>query len=1308
MRMRTLTTLTCLALGAMAALAAPAGAADEGKGHFGLYLRKPGAMLPLVGQEGRFLHLQRLLRENRLEEAATMAAAIDTRGFGPWAEMLCAQMDGLLTYAAPVGVEGGDGMAAAERGLAKRLAADDLAWTEREALRALLCQALLLQGKTAEYVQLCRARGFATLLKVIGPLSNRNREGFAYPDTIANSLPRLDYTAAAEGRGRKVYWHDQPVPADGILYFNAVFYPSEEIMAYAAVNVTAAQAGAGALALANGGAVKVWVNGELLGEDPLYVTSGIHSLQRLIPVHWRQGPNQVLVKVAGDAHSAPFLALRALALPPQELTQAGSAAKADAAGKGLVLAVDAESCAAYQKTLPDEDAAPAASAGEKQGDGPAAAANDEKKGDEFALPFGCDWGAMREFAAQMGDDSPAPAAALALLFRAYGLDDADFSRGAPLAEKALAMAPESTVLNLLAATRQKNDNRRRQYLRLAAEGKPASEFARCQLMQMDLSGGFERRAAETAQAMLKENRNLPPALHVLAQVARKRDWEAEEHACALRLTQIVPYFVPGWERLAATAANAPAAIAALSGARPYNFNLRLELAGKLRAMGKVDAAEKIYREILLLEPDDPALWQGLADCRVAAGDLPGAVKAIKDGLNWMPQSPKLLERSGRLLLLCGHDAEGEQALRQSLERNHDNPDLQAYCESLAKGGEKFYAAADLDAAKLPGRDATPADYPDYPSITLLDQAFVRVNPNGTTRLMVHTVCKVLRPAGVRAARAQVYYDPERQRVDVVTARVTQPDGSVVETPQVVDFPVGPRGEAASTYSSGQVKEIRLPQARPGSIVEIRYVREDFAEPLYFNQFSDSYFFGGMEPALTFRYTVSCPEGLPLHWQATPGTPEPKVTTANGVKTVQWDATDVPGVRPEPAMPPIEEIKPAIAVSTFADWAAVSAWADALFKRQMGMPEDMRAFTHELVKGCPDREAKIKKVYQFVTDEIRYVSISFGVFGYQPHRVERTFRSRYGDCKDTAVLLVAMLRELGIEAWPALVRTRDKGEPSIPLASPSLFNHCIAYVPADPGVAGSRAWWLDGTTDYHSFGVVPYMDKGTNALLVKPASGGLQRVDSPAPADNRKARKVRVEVQKGGAGKVTVQETVTGDAAAAARELYNQPKQLERMLRSFAQARFPGSTLGEVKTSAAQDLDSPLAEMTFSIESPRLAVRENDGMRLPVALVPRDLAPLSALAKREYDLMLGHLREEEEEVEIILPEGAKLERLPEDINLELPAMTYSRTVQWEAPRVTIKEKFLIRAERVTPGQYAEFRDACGIISMAASERLFYGE
>ena len=189
----------------------------------------------------------------------------------------------------------------------------------------------------------------------------------------------------------------------------------------------------------------------------------------------------------------------------------------------------------------------------------------------------------------MGDDSPAPAAALALLFRAYGLDDADFSRGAPLAEKALAMAPESTVLNLLAATRQKNDNRRRQYLRLAAEGTPASEFARCQLMQMDLSGGFERRAAETAQAMLKENRNLPPALHVLAQVARKRDWEAEEHACALRLTQIVPYFVPGWERLAATAANAPAAIAALSGARPYNFNLRLELAGKLRAMGKVDA-----------------------------------------------------------------------------------------------------------------------------------------------------------------------------------------------------------------------------------------------------------------------------------------------------------------------------------------------------------------------------------------------------------------------------------------------------------------------------------------------------------------------------------------------------------------------------------------------------------------------------------------------------------------------------------------------------------------------------------------------
>ena len=97
-----------------------------------------------------------------------------------------------------------------------------------------------------------------------------------------------------------------------------------------------------------------------------------------------------------------------------------------------------------------------------------------------------------------------------------------------------------------------------------------------------------------------------------------------------------------------------------------------------------------------------------------------------------------------------------------------------------------------------------------------------------------------------------------------------------------------------------------------------------------------------------------------------------------------------------------------------------------------------------------------------------------------------------------------------------------------------------------------------------------------------------------------------------------------------------------------------------------------------------------------------------LAKREYPLMLGNLCEDNVTVEITLPEGAKLEKLPEDVNLETPSLQYSRKAEYQGAKVTLTEKFVTAGERVSTQQYAEFRDACGIISMASNESLVYGE
>ena len=80
--------------------------------------------------------------------------------------------------------------------------------------------------------------------------------------------------------------------------------------------------------------------------------------------------------------------------------------------------------------------------------------------------------------------------------------------------------------------------------------------------------------------------------------------------------------------------------------------------------------------------------------------------------------------------------------------------------------------------------------------------------------------------------------------------------------------------------------------------------------------------------------------------------------------------------------------------------------------------------------------------------IRYVGIEIGIGGLQPHTAEDVFRNRYGDCKDKATLLRAMLESVGIHSTWVLVDTR-RGfvDPKIPSVD---GNHAIAAIEIPAG------------------------------------------------------------------------------------------------------------------------------------------------------------------------------------------------------------------------------------------------------------------
>ena len=95
----------------------------------------------------------------------------------------------------------------------------------------------------------------------------------------------------------------------------------------------------------------------------------------------------------------------------------------------------------------------------------------------------------------------------------------------------------------------------------------------------------------------------------------------------------------------------------------------------------------------------------------------------------------------------------------------------------------------------------------------------------------------------------------------------------------------------------------------------------------------------------------------------------------------------------------------------------------------------------------DDPAVVRAIYDFVVTNTRYVALEFGIHGYKPYRVDRVLARRFGDCKDKASLMHAMLEGggRGQPAWCCCACASWARMPREP-ASLAAFNHAIVYVP----------------------------------------------------------------------------------------------------------------------------------------------------------------------------------------------------------------------------------------------------------------------
>jgi transglutaminase-like putative cysteine protease len=571
------------------------------------------------------------------------------------------------------------------------------------------------------------------------------------------------------------------------------------------------------------------------------------------------------------------------------------------------------------------------------------------------------------------------------------------------------------------------------------------------------------------------------------------------------------------------------------------------------------------------------------------------------------------------------------------------------------------------------RSAPNADH--YPALMLREEMGFTVNSDRST---VTTALQRIYLASEEAVKTwadiTVSSSAPVSITRVTSARTILPDGSsaVLDTeenaPQPIDDGIG--GESYQT--------LHLPNARAGCVIEIATRTENLpggALPIFYEEMEIQ----RPMPVLAAEVTLKIPKEQKFHFQLKNSDAKPAESETEHSKVLAWKFSNLPAFEPLPLDPPRREVVVALGVSSLESWDDFATWFRRIAKDSDAEDAGVKKQAEEIAAKHKTDTEKIKAAFEFVSS-LRYVAIEFGIHGFRPRTPGQVLRNRFGDCKDKANLLVALLREMKIPAHFVLLNRMSSTDVNFPGWQ---FNHAIAMVSKGSALGVDEDLWLDSTDTTTPYGFVPPGDLGRNGLVFDKKSADFKTVASQKTSVTTIEETWTVEQTKDGKWSGTFIQRSTGLAD------YEQRQQLGEMTpqqRSFAfhqklDALESDAEFDALEYSDISDLALPV-ELKSRWKSERTPVFKPGFRFLPFFAAPTRNRPLEInddqpITYRQTVRLLN------------APKG----ELPPETRLEAAGETMSIQYHWIEPntleRVATCE---IREPRVAADKYAELRSA----------------
>jgi transglutaminase-like putative cysteine protease len=533
--------------------------------------------------------------------------------------------------------------------------------------------------------------------------------------------------------------------------------------------------------------------------------------------------------------------------------------------------------------------------------------------------------------------------------------------------------------------------------------------------------------------------------------------------------------------------------------------------------------------------------------------------------------------------------------------------------------------------------------------------------------------------------------PDGRRVEVDRSQIAVISGAEATTNILFQADVKPRVVPFPELAAGDhtIIAYRVTQKQPAGLGGNAIVLA-FPPYLYFT---------------AMKVTFDLPTDLPV--QVSERDLRHDSTVAGGRKLLRWTVDEQPYAVAEVNSIAAIDWAPMLAVSTYKSWDAIGKAEYALADPKSRPDDAVRSRADEITKGISDRRAQAAAIFDWVATNIRYYEIILNQGGWLPHGDGEVLKNRYGDCKDHATLMRAMLRAKGIDSEYVLINALSKIYRAfdVPLTS---FDHMILYLPEFDAYA-------DPTSSTASLGVLPLAEYDRPVLRLGDKTITATRTPALRPDDLK--MELDIDAIIGADGNVTGTNVVRASGALAV-EARSAMRIIEQRGSSVV-GRELLTKLGWTGT-ASFEVHSPFDRAeSYEIKSQFELTRKLFGADVKPAVLPTDprviVRPIGNFAavvneNRQQDFYCPPVSYSETS-RFKLPDGRKPAALRKGEAVSQPLGEYQSAYRIEGDMLLVSRKIVWRppgsvctrkmAEELSPVWQAIERDTATRLTFVAS-------